>query len=50
MQRRGRAFLTSTRFQGKEALRACLVNYQTTEADIQTIIDETIDAGKDCIV
>jgi aromatic-L-amino-acid/L-tryptophan decarboxylase len=49
MQQRGRAFLTSTRFQGKEALRACLVNYQTTEADIQTIIDETIYAGKDSI-
>jgi glutamate/tyrosine decarboxylase-like PLP-dependent enzyme len=49
MQQRGRAFLTSTRFQGKEALRACLVNYQTTAADIQTIIDETICAGKDSI-
>jgi glutamate/tyrosine decarboxylase-like PLP-dependent enzyme len=49
MQQGGRAFLTSTRFQGKEALRACLVNYQTTEADIQTILDETIYAGKDSI-
>jgi glutamate/tyrosine decarboxylase-like PLP-dependent enzyme len=46
MQQRGRAFLTSTRFQGKEALRACIVNYMTTEADIQAIVDETIYVGR----
>jgi aromatic-L-amino-acid/L-tryptophan decarboxylase len=46
MQQRGRAFLTSTCFQGKEALRACIVNYMTTEDDIQTIVDETIHIGK----
>jgi len=46
IQHRGKAFLTSTRFQGQETLRACLVNYLTTEADIQTIIDETVGVGK----
>ena len=46
MQQRGRAFLTSTRFQSKEALRACIVNYMTTEADIQAIVDETLYAGR----
>jgi aromatic-L-amino-acid/L-tryptophan decarboxylase len=46
MQQRGRAFLTSTCLQGKEALRACIVNYMTTETDIQTIVDETIYVGK----
>src|SRR5437870_1615012 len=46
MQQRGRAFLTSTRFQGKEALRACIVNYMTTEADIQAIVDETLYVGR----
>jgi glutamate/tyrosine decarboxylase-like PLP-dependent enzyme len=46
MQQRGRAFLTSTCFQGKEALRACIVNYMTAEADIRTIVDETICVGK----
>jgi glutamate/tyrosine decarboxylase-like PLP-dependent enzyme len=45
MQHRGRAFLTSTSFQGQEVLRACLVNYLTTEADINTIIDETVHVG-----
>ena len=46
MQQQGRAFLTSTSFQGKEALRACIVNYMTTETDIRTIVDETISVGK----
>jgi aromatic-L-amino-acid decarboxylase len=46
MQRRGKAFLTSTRFQGREALRACIVNYMTAESDIQCIIDEVITASK----
>jgi hypothetical protein len=46
MQQRGRAFLTSTCLQVKEALRACIVDYMTTEADIQTIVDETIHVGK----
>lgn len=46
IQQRGRAFLTSTCFQGKEVLRACIVNYMTMEADIQAIVDETLCAGK----
>ena len=46
MQQQGRAFLTSTSFQGKEALRACIVNYMTTETDIRTIVDEAISVGK----
>lgn len=46
MQQAGRAFLTSTRFQGKEVLRACIVNYMTAAEDIQSIVEETISAGK----
>jgi glutamate/tyrosine decarboxylase-like PLP-dependent enzyme len=46
IQQGGRAFLTSTCFQGREVLRACLVNYMTTEADIQAIVDEIIHVGK----
>jgi glutamate/tyrosine decarboxylase-like PLP-dependent enzyme len=46
MQQHGRAFLTSTCFQGKEMLRACIVNYMTTETDIRTIVDETISVGR----
>jgi glutamate/tyrosine decarboxylase-like PLP-dependent enzyme len=49
MQRRGNAFLTSTRFQEKEVLRACIVNYMTTEADVQAIVDEAVYAGKNVV-
>jgi aromatic-L-amino-acid decarboxylase len=45
MQLNGRAFLTSTRFQGKEVLRACLVNYMTTEDDIRAIFEEALRVG-----
>ncbi len=40
IQKRGRAFFTSTHFQGKETLRACLVNYMTNEADVRLMIKE----------
>ncbi len=46
IQRRGRAFFTSTRFQNKEVLRACLVNYMTNEADIYAMFDEILRAGE----
>jgi aromatic-L-amino-acid/L-tryptophan decarboxylase len=45
IQRRGKALLTSTRFQHKEVLRACIVNYMTGAADIRVMVDEVIDAG-----
>lgn len=45
VQRRGKTLLTSTRFQGKEALRACIVNYMTSASDILTMVEEVIDAG-----
>ncbi len=46
IQKRGRAFFTSTRFQGKETLRACLVNYMTTKADIHIMIEEVRGAAE----
>ena len=46
IQRRGTAFFTSTRFQGKEALRACLVNYMTDEDDIRLMVDEVLCAAR----
>jgi aromatic-L-amino-acid/L-tryptophan decarboxylase len=45
IQHNGRAFLTSTRLLEKEVLRACLVNYMTTEEDIRAIRDEVLRAG-----
>jgi glutamate/tyrosine decarboxylase-like PLP-dependent enzyme len=49
IQRRGKAFLTSTFFRGKEALRACIVNYMTGAGDILTMVEEVIDAGDDIL-
>jgi len=46
IQRRGKVFLTSTRFREKEALRACIVNYMTGETDIRAIVDEVVSAGQ----
>lgn len=40
VQRRGRAFLTGTTLAGTEALRACLLNPATTEADLAVLLDE----------
>jgi glutamate/tyrosine decarboxylase-like PLP-dependent enzyme len=46
IQRRGRVFLTSTRLRGQELLRACLVHYATTAADIQVMVDEVLTVGR----
>lgn len=44
IQQRGNAFFTSTRFQDRETLRACFVNYMTNENDIRLMIDEVLHA------
>jgi aromatic-L-amino-acid/L-tryptophan decarboxylase len=46
IQERGKAFSTSTYFAGKEVLRACLVNYMTTETDIRAMVDEVLHAAE----
>jgi aromatic-L-amino-acid decarboxylase len=46
IQQRGRAFFTSTRFQGRELLRACLVHYQTNADDIHAMLDEVLTVGR----
>ena len=46
IQRRGKAFLTSTRLRDKEVLRACIVNYLTGAGDILTMVEEAVDAGR----
>ncbi|MFF7633669.1 pyridoxal phosphate-dependent decarboxylase family protein [Kitasatospora sp. NPDC008050] len=40
VQRRGQAFVTGTVLAGREALRACLLNATTTEADLVVLLDE----------
>jgi aromatic-L-amino-acid decarboxylase len=46
IQRRGKAFFTSTHFQGRELLRACFVNYMTTEDDVRIMHDEVLSAAR----
>jgi glutamate/tyrosine decarboxylase-like PLP-dependent enzyme len=46
VQREGRVFLTSTDLEGTFALRACIVNFRTTEADLDTLLDTIADAGQ----
>ena len=45
VQKRGRVFVSNARVRGRFALRACLVNYRTTGADLDTLVAETIRAG-----
>jgi len=45
VQRRGRAFVSNARVRGRFALRACLVNYRTTEADLDVLLGEVTEAG-----
>lgn len=46
VQREGRAFLTGTELDGRPALRACIVNFRTTEADLDVLLDTVADAGR----
>lgn len=47
IQRRGNIFLTSTRLLGKETIRACLVNYMTTDDDIRAMVSEVQTVGNE---
>jgi glutamate/tyrosine decarboxylase-like PLP-dependent enzyme len=45
VQREGRAFLTSTELDGRLVLRACIVNFRTTDADLDMLLDTIAEAG-----
>jgi glutamate/tyrosine decarboxylase-like PLP-dependent enzyme len=45
VQRRGRAFVSNALVRGRFALRACLVNYRTTEADLDLLVREVLVAA-----
>jgi aromatic-L-amino-acid/L-tryptophan decarboxylase len=42
----GTAFLSSTTLTGRLVLRACIVNYRSTRADIDQMVDAVLAAGK----
>jgi glutamate/tyrosine decarboxylase-like PLP-dependent enzyme len=46
VQREGQVFLTSTQLDGRLALRACVVNFRTTEADLDFLLDTLAEAGR----
>lgn len=46
VQREGRVFLTSTELDGRLALRACIVNFRTSEDDLDTLLDVIAAAGR----
>lgn len=46
LQREGQVFLTSTELDGRLALRACIVNFRTTEADLDRLLDAVAEAGR----
>jgi glutamate/tyrosine decarboxylase-like PLP-dependent enzyme len=46
---RGRVYLSNASLRGKFALRACIVNHRTTDADLQAVIDEVLAAAGEVI-
>jgi glutamate/tyrosine decarboxylase-like PLP-dependent enzyme len=46
VQRQGQVFLTSTQLDGMLVLRACNVNFRTTEADLDVLLDAIVQAGR----
>src|SRR5207237_7103386 len=42
----GRAFLSSTRLHGRVALRLCFVNWRTTSADVEKVIELMEEIGE----
>lgn len=45
VQREGLVFLTSTELHGQTVLRACIVNFRTTLADLDTLLDVIAEVG-----
>ena len=43
---RGRVYISNATIQGKFALRACFVNHRTTDADVDAIVDEVLEAAR----
>jgi glutamate/tyrosine decarboxylase-like PLP-dependent enzyme len=45
VQAEGKVFLTGTELNGQYALRACIVNFRTTEADLDLLLNTIAEAG-----
>ncbi|HZZ74363.1 MAG TPA: aminotransferase class V-fold PLP-dependent enzyme [Puia sp.] len=49
VQQKGEAFLSNAVIQGKFCLRACIVNFRTTEKDIKETIDIVVQEGRELL-
>jgi glutamate/tyrosine decarboxylase-like PLP-dependent enzyme len=47
IQRRGRVYISNATIHGKFALRACIVNHRTTAADVEAVVDEVLEVGRE---
>jgi len=45
--RRGRVYLSNASLRGKFSLRACIVNHRTSDADIDSVIPEALEAARE---
>ena len=45
--RRGKVFLSNAGIHGKFCLRACFVNHRTTAADVELIVREVLEVGRE---
>ena len=43
--RRGRVYLSNASVHGAFALRACIINHRTTDADIAAVVEEVVAAA-----
>jgi aromatic-L-amino-acid/L-tryptophan decarboxylase len=46
LQSEGRVFVTNAVLNGRFVLRACILHYGTTEADLAVLVDAVLDAGR----
>jgi aromatic-L-amino-acid decarboxylase len=46
VQAEGQVFITGTELEGRFALRACIVNFRTSEADLDLLLDVIADTGR----
>ncbi|MDR3749551.1 MAG: pyridoxal-dependent decarboxylase [Acidobacteriota bacterium] len=47
VNRRGRVFLSNASIYGKFALRACIVNHRTTASDVERVVSEVLEVGRE---
>ena len=46
--RSGRAFISNAVVDGRFLLRSCIVNFRTSEEDLQALVDAVVEIGRDC--